>query len=308
MKKSPLFALVAANLVLGDPFQGYRILTNGLAQPESCPTSSEFFTTSTFAGCCQGNRGCNIATACNNGRYTFLFDSATGSCGTGNPVCLTRTVFAYPSASDSYTVILCTKSGRPTTESLFIETTSPGGSSTTPPPSPTSGVPTLPLSTTSSSTPPFPTSPPPSSPTDAAEQIQEPPDSSSSSSKAWIAGAVIGPIVGIAIIGFLGYWLGIRRARQRDTNHNIPLSSPPPSQDHWHSPPPPSQAQTVYYYDPKLAGVAPTPVSEMTGSTVLPAGAANLDSNPIHELSPSSNAHELPAAEMGQGYQDWRRG
>ncbi|KAK1827005.1 hypothetical protein QBC39DRAFT_363004 [Podospora conica] len=42
-------------------------------------------------------------------------------------------------------------------------------------------------------------------------------------SKAWIAGAVIGPIIGLALIGLVAFWLG-RRRKAANENHNIAVA------------------------------------------------------------------------------------
>lgn len=54
---------------------------------------------------------------------------------------------------------------------------------------------------------------------------------SNSSSKAWIAGAVIGPIAGLAIIAGIIAWLVVRRRRQNPQNVQPPVeksATPPP--------------------------------------------------------------------------------
>ncbi|KAK3997896.1 hypothetical protein QBC44DRAFT_364095 [Cladorrhinum sp. PSN332] len=229
--------------------------------------------------------------------------------GTNNPVCLTRTIFAYPSASESWSLVLCTPSGRPTTESLFLETTAPGSSpSTASLPSPTSGVPNLPSSTTSGGN-----TPPSSTPVDQLEEAQ----STSSESKAWIAGAVIGPIVAIAIVGFIGYWFGIRRARKKG-DLQVEGQGPPSGPDQVQVPGMQNHHHGGGYYDPKAAAAGPPGASEMAGSIPPPGGSgadhskpyyagnypANLDSNPVHELSHTSQAYELPADNTGHNHQE----
>ncbi|KAK4172764.1 hypothetical protein QBC36DRAFT_337175 [Triangularia setosa] len=182
-------------------FQGYSILSNGAASPVHCPESSNFFTSSTYGACCQGTVGCDIATACQNGTYSFLF-GGRNTCGSNAPRCAFRTVLASsPTASQSWIVILCTQSDAArTTHTLFRETT--GTTSTTLTSSSTSttaeslSTSSIHLTTTWSEI---------AAPTTMEPELQQP------SSQAWIAGAVIGPIVAVAVMGLLGFWLGKRR-------------------------------------------------------------------------------------------------
>jgi hypothetical protein len=89
------------------------------------------------------------------------------------------------------------------------------------------------LGTTTSSAAPT-TSPRISSSIPSATSITTPTPSQSptpghSSSKAWIAGAVIGPIAAIAL-AFLGYWLGHRRAKATAEQAPTYTDSKPPGE------------------------------------------------------------------------------
>lgn len=64
----------------------------------------------------------------------------------------------------------------------------------------------------------------PSATSPTSTSIESP--ASSSGSKAWIAGAVIGPVAGCAIIGALGFWLARRNRRNKQS---VPNDTPTPN-------------------------------------------------------------------------------
>jgi len=74
-----------------------------------------------------------------------------------------------------------------------------------------SGSAAIPDNTGSSTSQPSQTGTP--SPGQSAAETQ----ASTSSSQAWIAGAVVGPLVAAALVGFAAFWLGKRRGRKRDS-------------------------------------------------------------------------------------------
>ncbi|KAK4196743.1 hypothetical protein QBC40DRAFT_286703 [Triangularia verruculosa] len=202
-------------------FQGFSILSNGAASPVHCPESSNFYTSSTYGACCKGTIGCDIATACQNGTYSFLF-GGRNTCGSNAPRCAFRTVLASsPTASESWIVVLCTQTDAArTTQTLFRETTD-GPPSTSTSISTTAG----PLTT---STAPTTTVDPAATSSSTTSPVLEP---QQSPSNAWIAGAVIGPIAAVAIIWYLGFWLGKRRAN-RQKNGITDTSQPDSSGEH----------------------------------------------------------------------------
>lgn len=52
----------------------------------------------------------------------------------------------------------------------------------------------------------------------------DPPKKADEPSKAWIAGAVVGPVVACSLIGALGFWIGRRRQRDTSGQSMIPIS------------------------------------------------------------------------------------
>lgn len=67
-------------------------------------------------------------------------------------------------------------------------------------------------------------------------------DSGGGASKAWIAGAVIGPVAGAVLVFGLGYWFARRRLRER----HVPQPPSSSGNQDLYSPLPPSPAQNVH--------------------------------------------------------------
>ncbi|KAJ5811152.1 hypothetical protein N7447_010668, partial [Penicillium robsamsonii] len=171
-------------------------------------TDPKTWTTSgNYAAGCNGN-SCRFATNCANNNITYD-DGLIGSCGSAT--CVTMTIFqTFPYATPSASNIFCGFRWKANTIYRELEATTTE-SSTAPPSSPTPSTttlrtgqfptttpaPTKPISTTGSSV--------SQSPTSTAATT------TTSSSKAWIAGVVVGPIAGIALIAGLIFWWNYRR-------------------------------------------------------------------------------------------------
>uniref|UniRef100_A0A8H7NBM6 Uncharacterized protein n=1 Tax=Bionectria ochroleuca TaxID=29856 RepID=A0A8H7NBM6_BIOOC len=104
--------------------------------------------------------------------------------------------------------------------------------------------------------------------TTSTTSTSPPPPPSSSSSQAWIAGPVIGGVVGLALIGFLVWWLMRRRRRRAQAQHpvsqvaqtsEVPKTGSPAITSQWSSPAP--------TYGSPHNGYAPT---SPTGTAVPP--------------------------------------
>jgi LPXTG-motif cell wall-anchored protein len=76
--------------------------------------------------------------------------------------------------------------------------------------------------------------------TASATEVPDDTNKSSSSSKAWIAGAVVGPVVGVALIAALGWFLWRRKQRQHPSPQEMPIVS-----EHSRPPIPPTELEAT---------------------------------------------------------------
>lgn len=182
-----------------------------------------------FAGDCSGTGKCAMPTTCSGG--TVFYDNGQTLACTSVFSCVAMTIYAsQPNAAPSARNYGCRAQWSANTLYREIATTSSPSSSSTPVSSASpasSAVPTtLAISTTPpTSDPSSPTSSPPSSTNTGTPLGQEggSSSSSSSSSKAWIAGAVIGPLVLLgAIVAGLLFWR--RRRNQKKDASQTPLT------------------------------------------------------------------------------------
>ncbi|KAH6839565.1 hypothetical protein B0I37DRAFT_237039 [Chaetomium sp. MPI-CAGE-AT-0009] len=192
-------------------YQGIYLNPTGAGTSEtlSCDTSSIFALSGTFAGCCSIGGNCNFPTACTKGTPTNR-RGGRWSCGQDR-ACYTMTVYdAYPRATESWLVHNCAKSWSAST--IYRAVPRWMTSATTPPPSAGAGTAgSEPTAGTDDGGGPTatPGGPPAASTSDGgAEPLRE---GEPAPNKAWIAGAVIGGVVGAAGLGALGFWLGRRR-------------------------------------------------------------------------------------------------
>lgn len=86
-------------------------------------------------------------------------------------------------------------------------------------------TPTYYITSPSDSTSPTPSPPPPSSPSPS------PPVEPRPKSKAWIAGAVVGPIIGLALIGAIVFFCLRHRKKKAALLHSPPMQHNPPMQN-----------------------------------------------------------------------------
>jgi hypothetical protein len=121
---------------------------------------------------------------------------------------------SFPSAAQSWSVVGCVQSGfyasnayREIVVGAATATTTPGPStgSTKTAPSDSSSAP---VETGAANTP---------QTNSPASETNSPSPETNSPSQAWIAGAVIGPVAAIALVGFLVFWLRRRRGSNNET-------------------------------------------------------------------------------------------
>ncbi|EAQ88730.1 predicted protein [Chaetomium globosum CBS 148.51] len=170
-------------------FQGLYLNPTAPAAIEtiSCDTSSIFALSSTFAGCCRIGGNCNFPTACTKGTPTNR-RGVRWSCGLDRE-CYTMTVYdaLLGRLRELARLQLCQVLGPEPTGSMamstgMVTTTTPGG-------------------------------PPAAITSDGGQGGEQPGEAETSSSRAWIAGAVIGGVVGAAGLGALGFLFEKRRGR-----------------------------------------------------------------------------------------------
>ncbi|CRL18712.1 unnamed protein product [Penicillium camemberti] len=185
-------------------------------------TDAQTWTTSgSYAGGCDGN-SCTFATNCDN-NIILYDDGATGACDSAT--CVTMTIFeTSPYGRPSAINIFCGFSWKANTIYRQLQATT----TTEPMPSPT-------LSTTTSPTGPSPTTTTTSTTADSQASQSPTPTvaATNGSSKAWIAGAGIGPLAGLAIVSALiSWWIYRRKQNQPSLSQEQPFisQSPPPKQ------------------------------------------------------------------------------
>ncbi|KKK19494.1 hypothetical protein ARAM_002946 [Aspergillus rambellii] len=245
---------------------------------ERLTAASPWVTSGTYAGECTTTDvdQCVLPTACYDNVLTYN-NGQTYDCGTGMS-CVTFTAYeTSPNGLPSASNIIC---GVWTAWTIYHElpssTSTSSANSTTGAPSVTPGPSNITATTTSSKRPCsdkrclkannlfLPAS-------QTQNNTSEPPSSSSSGSQAWIAGAVIGPLAGCAIIG-AAVFLFFRRKT------NLDYTAPP---------------QTLLPQDGLYHGLGAKPYSR--GTSELPSAEYH-GYTPVAELPSNQQAYELSSA------------
>ncbi|KAJ3476729.1 hypothetical protein NLG97_g9031 [Lecanicillium saksenae] len=188
-------------------FEGWYLHPDGTTEPLTCPQGT-FTTSGTYAGCCDKTK-CPMPTACHDNKISYD-NFAVGTCGQ-SAVCQTMSIMSAPGAKGDVTSsIFCAQYwfAIEAYRDTAVVTTSPATKTSTSASSrstSTSNPATMTTSVTTTTSGGSSTSPPASEP------------SSGSSSKAWIAGAVVGPVAGVALLGF-AFWFLRRRNAQKKNN------------------------------------------------------------------------------------------
>ncbi|KAF2725126.1 hypothetical protein K431DRAFT_300046 [Polychaeton citri CBS 116435] len=198
-------------------FQGWYIHPEGSLEAIDCPSSQSLLSTDSFAECCDiGASTCTTLWTSCDGRTAVGVSS--DDCGEGS-VCRTVSIFdQLPLNGEApLSQIICGPSDW-VASSIYrtVITTSTTSSGAI------SSVPSSTTSVTSSST---------NSYTSASIESGVFPTTTSSpkpssASKAWIAGAVVGPVAGIAIIAAM-VWALYRRRKSRQNRGTSVFNAPP---------------------------------------------------------------------------------
>ncbi|PYH40868.1 EGFR-like transmembrane domain-containing protein [Aspergillus saccharolyticus JOP 1030-1] len=170
--------------------------TTGYITPATLVLGSATLTTAaSYISACGYSQSCAIPTAC-QGATVYLNDGSSDIC-TG--VCSSITRYQYtPEGLPRYTVVLCGSGDWP--KEVYSEF--PGYKALG--------------STTTTSTPS--TTPPPTTTATSTGSTTSAPTPAPKSSEAWIAGAVVGPIAGLAILGGAAFLYFRHRKRRRQYN------------------------------------------------------------------------------------------
>ncbi|EQB44744.1 hypothetical protein CGLO_16475 [Colletotrichum gloeosporioides Cg-14] len=242
-------------------FRGWFI--QGVTTSPKWCANGQFRTTSAgYAGCCTDTK-CPLPTDCRNNVITWDGGS-TQDCNAG-ATCWTMSVYATPPADGAFNRdIWCAGSNTETELFLLIAATATSSSST--------GQATS--TSTSASTP---------TNTSAGSDSGS---GSGSSSKAWIAGVVVGPLVGIAL-GILVFFMLRRRWKKKHAAAAAPEGQEPAAAGHgmqqdWSKQTPPGYTQQQWQASPQ------PPPSEMETNRWA-GGPREMDSG-------------YPAAELDGGY------
>ncbi|KAM3505029.1 hypothetical protein MY11210_008129 [Beauveria gryllotalpidicola] len=195
-----------ANKMTASPnFEGWYIHPDGTTEALTCPQGT-FTTSGPYAVCCDNKTKCPMPTACHDNKISYD-NFAVGACQ-GSAVCQTMSIMSAPGAkSDVTSSIFCAqywyaleayRDTVPVTASSATKTSASASTGSTPTSNSASETTTSPSTTTRSSGATSPAS-----------------SSSGGPSKVWIAGAVVGPLVGLALLGFAFWFLRRRSAKNK---------------------------------------------------------------------------------------------
>ena len=201
----------------------YTNLVQGNWSTHTCATGTYFQKNNNW-GCCGTNpEGCGISRTCVGSTLVYTSDTRVYSkpCTSSYPVCLTALMFERYEDSSARSYVNCFESASVTRLWSYWRQ-QPEMAKTTSTPSPGSTA----------------TSAGPTS-TAVNPGNREDENNEGGKSKAWIAGAVVGPVLGLALAA-LAFWFCIKRKKRTaaptttDTSKPLPNGQTPPTQ--YHSP------------------------------------------------------------------------
>ncbi|KAM3556463.1 hypothetical protein MY1884_005048 [Beauveria asiatica] len=214
-----------ANKMTASPnFEGWYIHPDGTTEALTCPQGT-FTTSGPYAVCCDKTK-CPMPTACHDNKISYD-NFAVGACQ-GSAVCQTMSIMSAPGAkSDVTSSIFCAqywyaleayRDTVPVTASSATKTSTSASTGSTP--SSNSASETMSRSTTT---------PSPTGSSGATSPAASPEAASSGgSSKAWIAGAVVGPVAGLALVmGFAVWFLRRRRSAKKKKKEGVGAGNAP---------------------------------------------------------------------------------
>jgi len=273
----PAFPLITSPLSLArrdhPAFVGYSSTSGDSSyHPASCNSGDFWSTSSTFGGCCpsryESEGGCQAPTSC-LGDLQLVSGSAF-TCTDSGYSC--NTDFVFQSVGDA-TPILWVGCGTgpqvnfyvtPPTVAATTTTTTATSISTTAAPSLTKSQ-----STSASTATPTPTPGP--------------------KSKAWIAGAVIGPLAAIAIAGLLFWIFKLKRNQSQPQNPPVSASQDPSAFQQPYQTPPPRFSPQFPYQQPQMFQATKPPLFPASGAPLV----ADAGSLPMQTPSPVRDSNPM---------------
>jgi len=230
-----------------DPLFGYSSLT--------CNVTNTYTTSGEYARCCSTAGYCEWNTGC-DGTRTVLQDIGSGTCYPGD-FCTTRTIFDDVDDQNPLYMIGCWSTVASRYPEFYTVVRTPPPSTTTQSssrsitttrPSPSFTYPSLPPTSSTSPGTTVPAISTITSPTSTAS-----PSSTGKKNNAWIAAAVIGPILALGILA-LAFWIyKLRKGKAGPELYPYPPTYPaqPPQSQAYYPPQQPLQPQ-AYYAPPKI--------------------------------------------------------
>ncbi|UPX20720.1 uncharacterized protein EKO05_0010945 [Ascochyta rabiei] len=254
-----------------DRYMGW-LSYDGVWSTQRCDAGATYFQTGGHWRCCATTAaGCDIPQACVNGNLVYSISStaltipctSAYSALTDRSFTVCNTAFMYENQQDSspQTNVNCGVSSL----NWSYYRVQPEDAKTT-------SASSAPRSTTAAITSDGSGDNAPANPTLIPQATKK-----KSSSKAWIAGVVVGPIIGLALIGFLA-WFCIRRRKRSNTTATA--AAPPPSTYNTHPQPvaPTGPASPPQYYPP--------PMQQTQAASTVPFGVADAKYTPQSPTSP----------------------
>lgn len=234
----------------------------------SCPSSDFWSTSSTYGGCCpssyESDGGCTPYTSC-FGDSLVAGDSAY-SCTDSGYSC--NTDYVLQSVGDASPILWIGCASR---SQLYFYATPPTVAATT------TAATSISTTATESST------------KSQSTSASTPSPAVGPKSKAWIAGAVIGPLAAIAIAGLLFWIFKLKRNQSQPQNPPVLAFQNQPAFQQPYPTPPPQFSPQLPYQQPQMVQATKPPRSPASGAPLM----ANAGSPPMQTPSPSQDSKPM---------------
>ncbi|KAF9693921.1 hypothetical protein EKO04_007981 [Ascochyta lentis] len=261
-----------------DRYMGW-LSYDGAWSTQRCDAGATYFQSGGHWRCCATTAaGCDIPQACVNGNLIYSISStaltipctSAYSALTDRSFTICNTAFMYENQQDS---------SPQTNVNCGVSSLNWSYYRVQPEEAKTTSQPSAARSTTAATTSDGSGDSAPASPT-----LPSQPTKKKSSSKAWIAGVVVGPILGLALIGFLA-WFCIRRKKRSSNTTTAAAGAPNPYTTHPQPQPlsPTGPASPPQYYPPPMQQTqsAPFGVADAKPAPQAPSTPASPSPNPL---------------------------